>query len=63
LAEKPKKEKCPDCQECQMCSETRCHLCKEGGCGKGGCELGSSFTYGDYLKWKRKKSDEERADY
>jgi hypothetical protein len=44
-----------------MCSETRCRVCREGGCQKGGCGLGSSFTYGEYLEWKRKKSDGEET--
>ena len=45
-----------------MCSETRCRVCREGVCKKavgkkGVCGLGSSFTYGEYLEWKRKKTD------
>jgi len=49
------KEKCPDCEQCQGCSETRCRLCREKGRECRPCELGSSFTYGDYLAWKTKK--------
>ncbi len=59
MVEELTKEKCPDCQECQMCSKTRCRICKEENCSKERCELGASFTYGEYLKWKRKGSDEQ----
>lgn len=51
-----KKEKCPDCEQCQMCSESRCRLCRGEHCKRGACELGSSFTYGDYLAWQDKKA-------
>lgn len=54
---KQKKEKCPDCEECRMCSETRCRVCRQDGCQKAGCGLGASFTYGEYLEWRGKKSD------
>jgi ferredoxin len=50
------KEKCPDCDQCQLCSESRCRLCRGEHCKRGVCELGSSFTYGDYLAWKEKKA-------
>ncbi|MBW2617202.1 MAG: hypothetical protein JRD02_13640 [Deltaproteobacteria bacterium] len=49
-----KKKKCPDCIECQMCSKSRCRLCRQGVHREGACELGSGFTYGQYLEWKRK---------
>jgi len=55
LEPKGKKQKCPDCESCQMCSETRCRLCREEGCKGKVCELGSSFTYEAYLKWKQEK--------
>lgn len=51
-----RKEKCPDCEQCQVCSESRCRSCRGGLCKRGACELGSSFTYGDYLAWKDKKA-------
>ncbi len=51
-----KKDKCPDCEQCQLCSESRCRLCRADTCKGGACELGSSFTYGDYLEWKDKKA-------
>lgn len=50
-----KKETCPDCEYCQQCSETRCRVCKGEGHKKSPCQLGSSFTYEDYLKWKSLK--------
>ncbi len=53
-----RKEKCPDCEQCQMCSESRCRLCRGENCKRGASELGSSFTYGDYLAWKNKKAVE-----
>jgi len=31
-------------------------LCRGEHCKRGVCELGSSFTYGDYLAWKEKKA-------
>jgi hypothetical protein len=55
VSTEPKKEKCPDCEYCQMCSETRCRVCREEGLKKKACELGSSFTYEEYLKWKSRK--------
>ena len=39
-----------------MCSESRCRLCRGEHCKRGACELGSSFTYADYLAWKDKKA-------
>jgi len=51
---KTKKEKCPDCEYCQMCSETRCRVCREKG-PKKSCELGGSFSYEEYLRWKSRK--------
>ena len=50
------KEKCPDCEQCQLCSESRCRLCRGEHCKRTAGELGSSFTYGDYLAWKDKKA-------
>jgi ferredoxin len=52
------KEKCPDCEQCQLCGESRCRLCRGEHCKRTGGELGSSFTYGDYLAWKEKKAVE-----
>lgn len=49
------KVKCPDCYQCQMCSKSRCSLCKGGCQKKGGSELGTCFTYRQYLEWKEKK--------
>jgi ferredoxin len=56
VAQKQRKEKCPDCEQCQLCSESRCRLCKGEHCKQAAGELGSSFTYGDYLAWKNKKA-------
>jgi ferredoxin len=53
-----KKEKCLDCEQCQVCSESRCRLCREEHCKRTAGELGSSFTYGEYLAWKNKKAGE-----
>ncbi len=53
-----KKEKCPDCEQCQLCSESRCRLCRGEHCKRRAGELGSSFTYGDYVAWKNKKAAE-----
>jgi ferredoxin len=39
-----------------MCSKTRCRLCKEKGYKGRSCECGSSFTYGEYLAWKAKRT-------
>ena len=50
------KQKCPDCEQCQLCSESRCRLCRGGHCKRAAGELGSSFTYGDYVAWKDKKA-------
>ena len=55
---KPKKEKCPDCEQCQLCSESRCRLCRGERCKQKTSELGSSFTYGEYLAWKNKRTSE-----
>ena len=49
------KEKCPDCVECQMCSKNRCRLCREDTHRDGSSQLGTCFTHGEYLEWKRKK--------
>lgn len=51
-----RKEKCPDCEQCQLCSESRCRLCRAEHCQRGANELGSSFTYGEYLAWKNKRT-------
>jgi hypothetical protein len=53
---KMEKRKCPDCIECQMCSKSRCRACRQGVHRDCECELGSGFTYGQYLEWKRKKT-------
>jgi ferredoxin len=53
-----KKEKCPDCEQCQLCSESRCRLCRGEHCKGSPSELGSSFTYGEYLAWKNKRAGE-----
>ncbi len=52
-----KRKKCPDCYECQICSENRCRLCRQGAHCKGTSELGTGFTHGQYLEWKRKKME------
>ncbi len=49
-------KKCPDCHQCQVCSENRCRLCRKDGSGVRVSELGTGFTHGEYLKWKRKKA-------
>jgi ferredoxin len=56
VPQKKGKEKCPDCEQCQLCSESRCRLCKGERCKQATGELGSSFTYGEYLEWKNKKA-------
>lgn len=56
MPQKQKKEKCPDCEHCQLCSESRCRLCRGERCNRGANELGSSFTYGEYLDWKNKRA-------
>lgn len=58
MPQRQKKEKCPDCEECQLCSESRCRLCRGERCHRGANELGTSFTYGEYLAWKNKKARE-----
>ena len=58
MPQKQHKEKCPDCEQCQLCSESRCRLCRGEYCKRTAGELGSSFTYGDYLAWKNKKATE-----
>lgn len=50
------KKKCPDCEQCQMCSESRCRRCRGEHCKRAASELGTSFTYGDYLAWKDRKA-------
>ncbi|MFC1823482.1 ferredoxin [Thermodesulfobacteriota bacterium] len=48
------KVKCPDCYHCQVCSENRCRLCRCESPKEGVLELGTGFTYGQYLEWKTK---------
>ena len=50
-----RKEKCPDCLKCQLCSESRCGLCKKGGHRKNNSGLGTAFTYGQYVEWKKQR--------
>ncbi|MBW1782400.1 MAG: hypothetical protein JRL30_16870 [Deltaproteobacteria bacterium] len=47
------KIQCPDCVQCQMCSSSRCRACRKGGHTRRSPELGTSFTHGAYLRWKR----------
>jgi hypothetical protein len=56
------KKKCPDCIECQVCSKSRCRACRQGVHREGASELGSGFTYGQYLEWKRKKLKEPKGE-
>jgi ferredoxin len=56
-----KEEKCPDCEQCQVCSESRCRLCRGEHCKRKTGELGSSFTYGEYLAWKNKRTSESNG--
>ncbi|MFC1820807.1 hypothetical protein ACFLZG_06975 [Thermodesulfobacteriota bacterium] len=49
------KEACPDCRYCQMCSKSRCRLCRNNACEERTSELGTGFTYGQYMEWKMKK--------
>ena len=58
MPQKQHKEKCLDCEQCQLCSESRCRLCRGEHCKRAAGELGSSFTYGDYVAWKDKKAAE-----
>lgn len=48
-----RREKCPDCDYCQTCSVSRCRLCKLEGRQSNACTLGTGFTYGAYLEWKK----------
>ncbi|MBN1102771.1 MAG: hypothetical protein JXL84_05070 [Deltaproteobacteria bacterium] len=57
----PGKEKCPDCHQCQMCSKSRCRLCRQESPEPGHWELGTGFTYGRYLDWKRGRKDEQET--
>ncbi len=53
--------RCPDCHSCQVCSKSRCRLCREGRHeAKVPWVLGTGFTYGRYLEW-RKQQDEQGA--
>ena len=52
-----KREKCPDCDQCQVCSPTRCRSCRKGGSPSCANQLGTGFTYGQYLEWKNKKEN------
>lgn len=56
MSQTPRKEKCPDCEQCQLCSESRCRQCRGEHCTRGANELGSNFTYGEYVAWKNKKA-------
>jgi ferredoxin len=38
-----------------VCSESRCRLCRGEHCKQKMGELGSTFTYGEYLAWKNKR--------
>ncbi|MBN1102844.1 MAG: hypothetical protein JXL84_05445 [Deltaproteobacteria bacterium] len=49
------REKCPDCLSCQVCSRIRCRLCRQGRQECGGRQLGTGFTYGAYLEWKKQQ--------
>jgi hypothetical protein len=55
------KEKCPDCHYCQICSKSRCRLCRRERPEAKAWELGTSFTYGRYLEWKRSRQDGQDA--
>ncbi|MBW1802071.1 MAG: hypothetical protein JRJ85_15230 [Deltaproteobacteria bacterium] len=55
-----KREPCPDCDQCQVCSPTRCRSCRKGRHPHCANDLGTGFTYGQYLAWKSKK---ETLDY
>jgi hypothetical protein len=50
-----KENKCPDCHFCQMCNKNRCRLCRSGGPKKSGSGLGTGFTYGQYMNWKKNR--------
>ena len=56
MPEAAKKQKCPDCDYCQMCSESRCRLCRNDKACCRKSELGSSFTFGQYIEWQEKRS-------
>jgi hypothetical protein len=53
LSTECKKPQCPDCDYCQICSENRCRLCRDDQAVKKKPVLGTSFTYGQYMEWKR----------
>ncbi|MFC1869607.1 hypothetical protein ACFL0H_15955 [Thermodesulfobacteriota bacterium] len=55
MSEESEKNRCPDCYHCQMCSENRCRLCRNDDLSEKICELGTGFTYGQYIEWKRKR--------
>jgi len=63
LTQKQKKEKCADCEECQVCSESRCRLCRGEHCKRMRSELGTSFTYGEYLAWKDKRTRDTNKEH
>jgi len=63
LTQKQKKEKCADCEQCQVCSESRCRLCRGEHCKRKTGELGSSFTYGEYLAWKDKRKSDTNKEH
>ena len=52
-----RKETCSDCLECQMCGETRCRICRKAAHKVSSSGLGTAFTHGEYLAWKRKKGE------
>jgi hypothetical protein len=57
----PGKEKCPDCHYCQRCSKSRCRLCRRECPEAKPWELGTGFTYGSYLDWKKRRQDGQDA--
>lgn len=63
MTQKQKKEKCADCEQCQVCSESRCRLCRGEHCKRKTGELGSSFTYGEYLAWKDKRKSDTNKEH
>jgi len=51
------KKKCSDCLQCQMCGETRCRICRKDVHKESSSGLGTAFTHGEYLAWKKKKGE------
>ncbi|EFK05760.1 conserved hypothetical protein [delta proteobacterium NaphS2] len=56
-----KKRRCSDCLQCQGCSETRCRICRKSTHETSVSGLGSGFTHGEYLAWKKNIRKQHRG--